>query len=68
MGRIRISGNRDKNGKLLSVSFSNKSGGSVSLPVRDEHEPDDTDEQPEPKRPRLSFAAWATKYEDGSER
>ena len=64
MGRIRLAGKQNGDGKLVSVTFSNKSGGSFSLPVRDETEPGNRDEQPDPKRPRLSFVDWAAKHED----
>ena len=38
MGRIRIHGNKDENGRLTSVTFSNRSGGAFTLKVgSDEH-------------------------------
>jgi hypothetical protein len=45
MDRIPLSGKRDADSKLVSVTFSNKSGGSFSLPVRDEHEQGENDER-----------------------
>jgi hypothetical protein len=40
-GRIRLTGRRDADGRLVSVTFSNRSGGSLTLPVRDEHRTND---------------------------
>jgi hypothetical protein len=68
MGRIPLSGKRHADSKLVSVTFSNKSGGSFSLPVGDGHEQGEMDELPQRKRPRLSFADWATRDTERSEK
>jgi hypothetical protein len=44
-GRIRLTGTRNAEGHLVSVTFSNRSGGSIALPVRDE---DQSSEQQDP--------------------
>jgi hypothetical protein len=63
-GRIRLTGRRDADGRLVSVTFSNRSGGSLTLPVRDDHPTDDepldatTTDKPQGTRQVMTLRDW----------
>lgn len=64
MGRIRIDGNRNADGRLKSLTFS-KGQGSFTLPVRGETTAeDDATTQQHDERRRMTYAEWCDAVED----
>lgn len=61
--RLRLTGNYDEHGRLVSVTFSNRRGGACSVPVQSVEPGSGNERSAEQPTERLTFREWAERTE-----